>query len=303
VRDRQRDETGSAASVLDDIGALTMHVGDRRKDKLEECSVDAGDLGAEIDLQRPVQAGSDAQHSLLTTRQSTLVALADSVRAADVGVQGFADVKRTEVDHEWMSLHLFEEGWAPQDMDRREATLLESEWVLRVCTLGVPFIQSLLEAGDDPPAQDHKDAVSALLHALSTFQGPGTAGEARTAYTEAFESMVHAWPSSSRNLSSFWGAGQPRANAYETSLRRVLPGYDSHQGEGFLNVRPDFVVSPFRPCAVTSAVDDSNAAIRRSIRRDAHVFEFTALAQPSVTGIRTYLRGKLPNYVRLTQEQ
>ena len=232
----------------------------------------------------------------------TLVALANVADAKDVGAQHLADVKRVEVEHDWMSLYLYEEGWAPSDMDSREATLLESEWVLRVCTLGLPFVQSLLDAGADQAIQEHVNAATRLLAALKTFQGPGTNNVTRTAYTSEFDQLVDNWPTSSRNLASFWGAGQPRAGQYEGALKQILPGYDSRV-DGFLTYRPDFVVSPFRPCAVADAVNNTNDAIRAAIRRQAHVFEFTALAQPSVTSIKTYLRDKLPNYVHLTQEQ
>ncbi len=232
----------------------------------------------------------------------TLIALANSDRAAEVGVQGFADVKRTEIDHEWMSAYLFEEGWAPAEMDGRERTLLESEWVLRVATLGLPFIRSLLDAGGNPRPAEHWDAVSGLLNALKTFQGPGTKAPARAQYTAGLQATVDDWPASARDLSPFWGAGQPRAGVYETALKELLPGYDT-RADGFLGVRPDSVVSPFKPCSVTSAVNDTNEAIRRAIRREAHVFEFTALAQPTAAGIRTYLKDKLPNYVQVTQEQ
>lgn len=232
----------------------------------------------------------------------TLIALANAEDAKDVGARHLADVKRTEVEHEWMSLHLFEDGWTPPDMDRREATLLESEWVLRVCTLGLPFVRSLLAAGGDPPAQEHLNAVTKLLGSLKTFQGPGTNTATRTGYTSGFEQLIGSWPMSSRDLGPFWGAGQPRAVQYESALKQVLPGYDS-RADGFLTYRPDFVVTPFRPCAVADAVNSSNEAIRAAIRRQAHVFEFTALAQPSVAGIKTYLRDKLANYAHLTQEQ
>lgn len=232
----------------------------------------------------------------------TLVALANADDAKDVGAQHLAEVKRTEVDHSWMSLHLFEEGWAPSDMDRREATLLESEWVLRVCTLGTPFVRSLLQSGSVPPSADHAAAVTELLNALKTFQGPGTNTTTRERYTASFKRMVDSWPSSDYDLSAFWGAGQPRAGQYEGALKVVLPGYDS-RADGFLTYRPDYVVAPFRPCTVADALNNTNEGIRAAIRREAHVFEFTALAQPAVAGVRTYLKDKLGNYVHLTQEQ
>lgn len=231
----------------------------------------------------------------------TLIALANTHDAREVGAQHLADVKRTEVEHKWMSLHLYEEGWTPNDLASREATLLESEWVLRVCTVGLPFIQSLLTAGGTA-AQEHVNAVSLLLHSLKMFQGPGTKDASRTAYTNAFVQAIDAWPSSDLDLLPFWSAGQPRAGQYEGALKKLLPGYDARV-EGFLTYRPDYVVAPFRPCAVTDALSSTNEAIRTAIRRDAHVFEFTALAEPSVAGIRMYLKDKLLNYAHLTQEQ
>ncbi len=123
----------------------------------------------------------------------TLVTLANVTEASEVGSDQLADVKRAEVDHSWMSLHLFEEGWAPNDMDEREASLLESEWVLRVCVLGNPFVRSLLEAAQGSEKAEHKRQLASLLNHLSVFQGPGTKGPARARYTQEFEGMVDDW--------------------------------------------------------------------------------------------------------------
>lgn len=250
-----------------------------------------------VDTASRNRTGRPARRNVLT-----LIALANTENAGIVGAQHLATVKRTEVEHEWMSLHLFEEGWAPPDMDVREATLLESEWVLRVCTLGLPFVRSLLDAGEPTPAGEHLDAVTTLLGSLRTFQGPGTTTATRTAYSSGFEQLIDRWPASGRDVTPFWNAGQPRAGQYEAALKQILSGYDSH-AEGFLTYRPDYVVAPFRPCAVADAVNNTNDAIRAAIRRQAHVIEFTALAQPTVAGIKTYLRDKLRNYVHVTQEQ
>lgn len=250
-----------------------------------------------VDTASRTRTGRPARRNVVT-----LIALANIEDAKDVGVQHLAGVKRTEVEHDWMSLHLFEEGWAPPDFDNREITLLESEWVLRVCTLGRPFVQTLLDANSASPTHEQGDAVTSMLNLLKTFQGPGTNTATRTAHTLSFKELIQNWPSSSRDLTSFWGAGQPRAGQYEGALKKLLPGYDS-RFDGFLNYRPDYVISPFRPCAVADAVSSTNDAIRAAIRRQAHVFEFTALAQPSVAGVKNYLRDKLTNYVHLTQEQ
>ena len=279
-------------------------------------SIDQGDNEDRVALKRALEGDSsfpDSFRAVDTASRNrtgrpakrnviTLLALANGDDDLAVGAQHFADVKRAEIEHNWMSLHVFEEGWAPSDMEAREASLLESEWVLRICTLGTPFVRSLLAAGGDPADPAHFDAVTDFLGVLKTFQGPGTIMATRAAYSAALERQIDNWPLSDLDLSTFWAAGQPRAGQYEGALRKILPGYDSRI-EGFLHYRPDFVVSPFRPCAVADALNNTNDAIRKAIRRDAHVFEFTALAQPSVAGIKTYLREKLPNYVQLTQEQ
>lgn len=250
-----------------------------------------------VDTASRNRTGRPAKRNLIT-----LIALSNADNAEDVGARHIAEVKRTEIDHGWMSLHYFEEGWAPSDMDTREAGLLESEWALRICTLGTPFVRSLLLCAEDGAPEVHSEAVIDLLTKLKIFQGPGTKTPTREAYTESLMESIRGWPQSPQDINDFWNAGQVRSSKYEKALRTVLPGYDSG-GQGFLNYRPDFTVSPFTPCAVSNAISNTNDAIRKAIRRDAHVFEFTALAEPSLTGIKTYLNQKLGNYVRVTQEQ
>lgn len=250
-----------------------------------------------VDTASRNRTGRPAKRNIIT-----LVALADTETARDVGAEDLAKVKRTEIEHKWMSLHLFEEGWAPSDIGNREASLLESEWVLRVCTLGLPFIRSLLEINDTPQGKLHLAAVSDLLNTLETFQGPGTSTKKRQLFTSKLTHIIDSWPASQLNLSTFWDAGQPRAILYENALKQALHDYD-RVADGFLTYRPDYVVEPFRPAAVTDAITNTNDAIRTALRREGHVFEFTALGNPSVTNIKNYLKTKLPNYVHLTQEQ
>ena len=115
--------------------------------------------------------------------------------------------------------------------------------------------------------------------------------------------MLGAWPDvTDIDLSSFWAKGQTRSAEYEDALRGLLPRYNAG-ADGFLDYRPDYVVTPFKPCAVTAAISDDIEAINVAIRRDAHAFEFTAQRNPTTESIRTYLRAKLNNYVEVTQEQ
>lgn len=110
------------------------------------------------------------------------------------------------------------------------------------------------------------------------------------------------WPESTVDPEAFWAQGQVRSTIYESALREILPGYNS-SSEGFLRYRPDYIVKAFRPCSIVEAVGDSQEAINAAIRRDAHVFEFTAMNSYSESAVMTYIAAKLDNYVQITQEQ
>lgn len=229
----------------------------------------------------------------------TLVTLADVENAADMDTASLGNVKRVEVDNSWMSLRTFEEGWVPSAVGNREAGLLESEWSLRVCVLGNPFVRSLLSVGADP---DQRTQVEAFLLALKSYQGPGTTERKRAEFTEGFNAKIDSWITPDADLSAFWRAGQGRSHEYENSLRAVLEGYDT-SATGFLSYRPDYVVTPYSPAAVSDAPIGSNDAIRQAIRRTADVFEFTAINVADPRLISGYLADKLPNYVLVVQEQ
>lgn len=228
----------------------------------------------------------------------SLLVLTDT-EDASVDLAGIGAVKRTEVDEAWLRVQIFEEGWAPREIGDREAGLLESEWTLRIAVLARPFVRALLAGRAD---SIQRAQVAALLEELKTFQGPGTKASSRANYTERLRRHVAEWTASDYDLASFWSAGQSRSTQYEPALVQVLPGYNT-SASGFLSYRPDFVVNDFTPCAVSDAPDDTNDAIRAAIRRSAHVFEFTAIAAGDPGLVKSYLASKLPNYVRVTQEQ
>jgi hypothetical protein len=229
----------------------------------------------------------------------TLVALSPSSTAgydpAEIGT-----LKRTDVAHEWMSLTTYHEDWAPDSLGTREKGLLESEWALRVCVLGDAFVGSLLAAGGGDIPQ--KAQVQSLLSELKTFRGPGTKEPTRVADTARYASMIDLWNLSAYDTSAFWSSGQARSTLYEPALKQVLPGYNTTTS-GFLTYRPDFVVNDFSPASVLNSISDDPKAIRQAIRRDAHVFEFTAIESTTSEKINSYLASKLPIYVEITQEQ
>jgi hypothetical protein len=63
------------------------------------------------------------------------------------------------------------------------------------------------------------------------------------------------------------------------------------------------VVSPYTPCSILAANSADIARVNEAIKRDAHVFEFTAMDQFTTAAVRAYLRQKLPNYVDIVREQ
>jgi len=230
----------------------------------------------------------------------TFVALAATDDAASIPPASLGTVKRSEVSHEWISLTTYEEGWAPIVLGEREAGLLESEWMLRVCILGAPFVRSLLAAGAGDPSQQAQ--TRALLRELKTFHGPGAHASTRTQYTATLKTRIDTWVPSSHDAAPFWGAGQHRSTYYEPVLAALLPGYNT-TASGFLTYRPDYVVTDFAPAAILDSLSDEPKAVRAAIQRSAHVFEFTATNSIDPTVLRSYLGTKLGNYVSVTQEQ
>lgn len=242
--------------------------------------------------------GRPAKQNLIT-----LVVLTDSDDVTVEDPAAFGQLQRTEVLKEWAALHVFSSRWAPSALGIREASLLESEWSFRLCLLGRPMVASLLEIADHPDQPSgHVEATRGFFEHLKLYHGPGAQGKTRSSYTEHFERLIEAWPAGPSDLSAFWAGGQGRAHIYETALRAVLPGYDTG-GDGFLSYRPDFVVNPFKPCSIVTALSEEQMAINAAIRRDAHVFEFTALKTYSSDAVRGYIAGKFANYVEVTQEQ
>ncbi|HEX8208455.1 MAG TPA: hypothetical protein VF587_20510 [Solirubrobacteraceae bacterium] len=233
----------------------------------------------------------------------TLVVMATLEDAGAADLDSYGQLQRTEASSDWFALHTFTGGWAPREIGEREASLLESEWVFRLAIAGTPFVKSLIEIAQSSGDKDaHVEAASELLDALKIFHGPGTHQQTRDRYRDRFAAAVEGWSESAVDVDSFWSQGMTRAATYEAALGELLPGYNTGS-ESFLTYRPDFIVAPYRPCSVVEAVADTSEAITAAIKRDAHVFEFTAMATYSDASVRGYMAEKLPNYVAVTQEQ
>lgn len=231
--------------------------------------------------------------------QITLVLLSNEANDAFAGIEDQGTLERVEFEYKWAGAKLYNADWSLGALaDERERKLLESEWNLRIVVLGAPFVASLL-LGDD----SHHEHCSELLDFLKPVLGPGTHNATREAHEEELKQRVDAWPDTAGlDTSTFWAKGQTRANDYESILRKLLPGYDT-TAKGMLAYRPDYIIEPFIPCAVTSAISSDIDAIHAAIQRRAHLFEFTAQHAPSKNSIRDYLQQKLQNYATITQEQ
>jgi hypothetical protein len=246
----------------------------------------------------PGRIGRPARQNVIT-----LVALTELETTSNCDPTPYGELQRTEVAHEWCSIHVFGKAWAPPELGLREASLLESEWVLRLAILGAPLARSLIEIAESRPSRAaHEAACRGLFEDLRTFHGPGAHEDTRSLFRRAFEKAVDCWPVSTADLEQFWAQGLTRSRVYESALSTVLPGYNT-AAEGFLTYRPDLVVAPFRPCSIVAAIADDPAAINAAIRRDAHVFEFTATNAYTPATIRSYMAEKFSNYVQVMQEQ
>jgi hypothetical protein len=192
----------------------------------------------------------------------------------------------------------FDQGWAKDLLPERDASLLESEWTLRVVALGEPFVKSLL-SGDSV----HEDACKKMLSHVKRSFGPGATQRTLQKNEVDLKALVDAWPTTAAmNATAFWKLGQRRSTEYEPVLGRLLGNYNQSRA-GFLGYRPDFIVSSYIPCSILSAGAADSKSINDAIKREAHVLEFTALDVCSTANIRNYLKGKLRNYVDVVREQ
>lgn len=243
-------------------------------------------------IKSSVRLGRRAKTCLLT-----LVVIARTIDRTELSKLG--TVWRDEVDHKWLSIQNFDEQWATPLLPPTDASLLESEWTLRVVAMGEEFVKSLLsgDAAQEKKCQD-------LLNQLKQAYGPGTFQRTLDANRAALTALVDTWPDNSAMdiNATFWRLGQRRSTAYEPVLTRLLPGYNQSH-DGFLNYRPDYVASPYVPCSILTAGSSNIDRINEAIYRNAHAIEFTAMDTFTVTNIRTYLQNKLRNYVEVVREQ
>ncbi|WP_242396196.1 hypothetical protein [Anaeromyxobacter oryzisoli] len=158
----------------------------------------------------------------------TLAVLTGTEAGHSAVVGSLGKVWRKEVDHQWLSSTLLDEGWAQAILPHRDALLLESEWMLRVVVLGGPFVRALLSAN-----AEHLERCRVLLERLKPAEAskPGTWGETLASTETEFRNIVNDWPdTSATNPASFWGLGQRRSTVYEPVLTEILGSYNRGGG-------------------------------------------------------------------------
>ncbi len=242
----------------------------------------------------PSRTGRPAKKNLIS-----LIALCNTEAISwDDSLLG--EVDSVEVDTPWFRAVKYRLNWTNLAItEERERGLLESEWHLRTVYLANPFVRSLLSTD----VATHSAQLKRLLDSLKPVYGPGTLTTTRDTVKAEATSLVAGWlDDPSIDVADFWARGQARSILYESRLSALIPEYN-RSAPGFLAYRPDAIITPFHPCSILNSISDDQTTINAAIRRDAHVFEFAAFTEPNPAAITTYLKGKLANYVKITQEQ
>lgn len=242
----------------------------------------------------PARTGRPAKKNVIS-----LIALCNAETLPN-NDSALGDVDAVEIDISWFRSVKYRLNWAKLAIaDERERGLLESEWQFRAVYLGNPFVRSLLSND----MASHSVQLRRLLDGLKPVYGPGTLSTTRDAVKANARSLSAGWiDDPTVDVADFWARGQARSTIYEPRLSTLIPEYN-RSSAGFLTYRPDAAITAFHPCSILNFMSDDQTEINAAIRRDAHVFEFSAFAEPTPAAIQTYLKGKLINYVKITQEQ
>jgi hypothetical protein len=233
--------------------------------------------------------------------QITLVTLGTPPSSA----RAFLDDQELSVDEHYRGEHLgvwwMRDRWASvlyegsdQEVSRR-ARMLESEFSLRWVALDLRGTFVLCQ----PRSRgDLGGRILELIQFVPSIAKPDEVkkhGEAAS----LLDSELRAMSASSDDLTQFEhefvSLGQRRSSLYEPAIMNRLPGY----GCGFAAfpaVKPDFIASEYKACAITSAATRSSSDITAAIRRTCHTIEFTAHLQSDMAGLREYLLEKVSRY-------
>lgn len=238
------------------------------------------------------RVGRPASKCMLTL---VLLTPLDDTRKLDLSK--FGDKRQDDYMNARLSTVTFYDDWCTLlHSDKRQASLVVSEWNLRIIVLGEAVVKCLLGQ------KQHRDYFQDLMDHLLVVHTPGTWTTTRDAYWETLSQKVAALPDSNASTKPFWERDQARSTVYEDYLRALFPSYNTNSA-GFLRYRPDLILEAYTPCSLLSSVDNTTQAINIAIRRTARAVEFTASKEASQDYIIGYLSKKIGNYVQILEEQ
>jgi hypothetical protein len=230
----------------------------------------------------------------------SLAIFTDVDSSLPLSLSSFGDAipARVFISHH-LNVFSYESLWASRldSLTARQQRMLESEWNLRIILLDNRCLSALL-------AESSRGRFSDVLEKLAILHGVGTQRATLEGYAMELAALAGSLPEywDSAAIDAFWRKGQVRSHEYEAALKSIRPTYNTSD-VGFLGYRPDLIINPYKVCSVISAMSDTREAINEAIRRDAHVFEFTAIRAISDDAILKYLLAKIPNYVDILERQ
>lgn len=226
--------------------------------------------------------------------------------------QAFKDDKELEADEHYYGLHhavwSFRGTWAssllPKHSDEntfRRMRMVESEFNLRWVSLDLRATHALLSE-DAPGSSLGQQILDVICFFPSVGASPQAVSQQRL-LSERIDEQLDPQPAAQdfeRFSEEFARGGQSRSQIYEQALTRRLTRY----GRGFRDypqLRPDYIVNEYTPCAITAAASDAPEVINAALRRSCHVLEFTAHLRPGLAGLDDYVLSKLANYAEMLE--
>jgi hypothetical protein len=195
--------------------------------------------------------------------------------------------------NEWASL--LTNGDAEQ---ARRAELTESEFSLCWIALDIESTASLCQ-------QSSANDLGQEIMKEVLMVAPSTNNQKLLESLTRFDTLIpKVLPQSSQQewIEQFNSLGQRRSSIYEPVLADRARLLGKSYGIAFQTaseVRPDIIVNPYKPCAVTSALDESS--INPAIRRLCHTLEFTSFLGPQLKGMEQYILEKSNRYAILLE--
>lgn len=247
----------------------------------------------------PKRTGRPANRNLIT-----LVTLGTPPSTA----KGFIADHELDAHEHYLGGHLgvwlMREQWAStlcEGDDRevsRRAQMLEFEFALRWVALDMRATFALCEP---PQRADLGYRLLDVIRFAPSIAKPSEVkkrGEACADLDIEIENGTFDAASMEAFRQDFIGRGQGRSRLYEQAIGKRLGGY-SRGFAAFPEVKPDFIVGEYKPCALTTAA--SRNEITESIRRTCHAIEFTSHLREDMNGLKDYLLGKVGRYALLLE--